>query len=858
MIRIVFAGLLAALGVAPAAAVNVPEAAAVGRVFDFGAEDLVAPGADAVGVGTGPQGFHWTTPPEAVLDREALARSRDALTRDSVVGGRIGAEIDLPAGRRLVAFWVEAGREDASSLEVAVDGAPIDLDWHAFDPRSEPREDLRAELRLGIAPVELEDARAVKIDWRARGDDSVRLAALNIVPMDGALPANLRAGVAALGDVARGARPAIAALLAEAEKAYAKDQANGALAALVFRLRALAWADLYYEGLRGWERSRRDTGLTMFDRYYQSAMLLDGLLADPTFEESGLYDRALYMRARLQYWLWREQGGPNARASAERDFDALVARGIETPLIAMYRGARIEADDPCDALADMGAPAWAVRQNEILCRTRHIAHWWIDERQAPNGELGGKLGDDVEMTRWWTMPLVAGDARTAAGWARLAEAVWSSEKLVDGYYKAPIDVEHAAEPLSDTAVSLAFSGDVAVRDRLFLAKPHFTERWTTPTGEGRRLFRAAWFGAYEIDARPPRDRDVPMNARAVKGLRYAAFLSRDPSVLDPLTEWSRAWRDIAARDDKGKPAGVVPPSVRASDGAINGDLEAWWDPQLFWRYFDWKSSKGLEIYDQLLFTAMMTGDRSFVEPIETAARLVIDLAATSEGSAAAEGSAAWAAATLADSGGFFAILEQWRLLTNDPAFDELLARRGGAYIRYRLSGDEAALADAGEPIVRHLRVNEPLLTSEALFTDRVDAAGPGEGDSYRDVIGMLTGGMTMDSPYFAVTWEDAAPGFTALVAAADDRTLSATLFPFAAPDETAATTQATARLWRLSPGRYRMRVANGVADMDCAFDVTEPGDRAPVRLAVGRVNALAIAPATATADAPPPCAPGRP
>src|SRR5690606_25070084 len=115
-------------------------------------------------------------------------------------------------------------------------------------------------------------------------------------------------------------------------------------------------------------------------------------------------------------------------------------------ILAMYAGEKVDLPDECDCLeTDASAPAWSVTQREALCRLRQICHWWVNERQAENGELGGKFGDDVEILRWWAALVLSGDNTAIRGWQRLADGVWQSKYVKEGYASQLEDVEHAAE-----------------------------------------------------------------------------------------------------------------------------------------------------------------------------------------------------------------------------------------------------------------------------------------------------------------------------------------------------------------------------------------------------------------------------
>ena len=48
-----------------------------------------------------------------------------------------------------------------------------------------------------------------------------------------------------------------------------------------------------------------------------------------------------------------------------------------------------------------GVPLWAFRQVEALGYVKNFVNWWIDNRQIENGEYGGGLSDDTDLTNMW-------------------------------------------------------------------------------------------------------------------------------------------------------------------------------------------------------------------------------------------------------------------------------------------------------------------------------------------------------------------------------------------------------------------------------------------------------------------------
>ncbi|WP_323845718.1 hypothetical protein [Microbulbifer magnicolonia] len=789
------------------------------------------------------RGYGWLPggkTPE-LLQRDELSRSRDDLTIDSLGGEELRFRIDLPKGEWLLNFWMESGTEFVNTATVTANGRPLALNWHKFERPAEPVTSLRPEYRLWQGPVSV-DKDSLELVFKG-GEDEVRLNGLQFVRAGQAPTPTRDIGRADAQDLLRlkaaghfNSTESLDAIAIHFRNRLAANPADQFAAYWLPQVEALARAEEYFEGLRGWEWARMQTGLSMFGRYNQAIMLIDGLLSTAD-KNHPLYERARYQRGRLLYWIDRESHGRHHDGWIAPDLAYLAGKHPQDNLLKMYVGGKIDEPDVCDKLsAAEQAPAWSEGQSEMLCRTRLLSNWWVQERQDENGELGGKYGDDVEMLRWWALPFLAGDPVTAEGWRKLATGVWHSDRLEDGYFKKPKDVEHASEPISDTLPLLSYLGDPLYVERLSHSARHFLERWTVEQ-DGARLFKSAWFGAHTIDERPPRNRDVPMNGRAAKAVMYYAWATGNERVISGLHEWAKGWRKAAMSDAKGKPAGLIPASVRAADGSINGDEPNWYDANMFWDYFNWEHESGQQIYDLFLSVAQLTGDDSLLQPLYASADLVAAHLAASPKPAGeyTKGSRDWAAATLASQPGFWSVLEQWRLLYDDRRYDALLMEHGSAYIKFRLSGDDRQLADAATPILDSIRYNFPMRTSEALFTDRVYIS---EEDAVPANLGMLTGGVRTSAPYAAVTWQDAPDGFAALVRDSSRDRLTVELFI----NSEAEHAPVNLRLWQLAAGDYHLSLKGSGADIHGEqISVVRPGQQLEIDVPARKRVALTIA-----------------
>ena len=512
-------------------------------------------------------------------------------------------------------------------------------------------------------------------------------------------------------------------LLKGVETALKTNPNDAFFAIWLQRLELLATAERYY-AMRGWQWADEETGFGIFDRQPQAAMLLDGFLMDDPVEIRPLIERALYSRGRLLYWMAKERGGARERAVSAKDLEVLAQKHPDDELLAMYTGRQIDPPDACDCLAPTaGAPAWSNVQREALCRLRMLVHWWVEQRQNEQGELGGKLGDDVEMLRWWAPLCLVGDETALRGWQRLADGVWYSRHVSEGYARKVADVEHAAEFIADTTpLMLLYSNDPSYEKRLAYSARHFETLWTGISAGGNRHFRSAWFSSTAINTDGPRGRDVEYNTRATQSLRYLAWRRPDPQLIRLLHEWSTAWADAAMRTDKGKPKGLIPASIRFPDDAINGDGPNWYEANMYWDFYEWQHYAGSLMLDQLLFTYTLTGDAHLLEPMFATLELIrSEQQKVSQAKLASpeEGSSTWAAVSLIHSTLFWTVVEQWRDRTGDSRWDDLIVRYGTDSGRYQTSGDERHLVNGLEVLLEDLRYNTPLKTTEAIYTDRV-------------------------------------------------------------------------------------------------------------------------------------------
>lgn len=193
-----------------------------------------------------------------------------------------------------------------------------------------------------------------------------------------------------------------------------------------------------------------------------------------------------------------------------------------------------------------GVPAWAWYPRLAWLETRRIAHWWLEERLVPTGELGGSVGDDTDFYQQFTdLPFfetdgVAAKMRDSA--ARLAELA-DKQNLRGGINIRPMDALHAYEEGINHLALMArwHYGDPIYFERCMESARNM-EKLTVVTKDGRRHFRnRERMGVPDFEK--PSEPAVDGSATPLMwhtALQVADY-NRNPSALKILREWADSW-----------------------------------------------------------------------------------------------------------------------------------------------------------------------------------------------------------------------------------------------------------------------------------------------------------------------------
>jgi hypothetical protein len=580
---------------------------------------------------------------------------------------------------------------------------------------------------------------------------------------------------------------------------------------------------------------------------------------------SALYPIWCLYRSRYLIWFQIERDDSKSRGAWYDEARSLlkVARQAfpENRIIGMYLGEPI----PWSAgfQADPNAPLWANLQREGLEKVREVIHWWIDHRQLPDGQYGGDWGDDVEMWRWWT-PILIGfdDPKIFDAQMKLSMGRLTQPELKNGYTSVMNDVEHGAEETADAllpAMHLAPEHPELKKWALRLAELMRT-RWTGLNRRGFLQYKSAYFNVFKVDALPVHACDTVYHPRAVEPALLYWLRTGDEELGKLFSAWMDTWVDAAAKEDRGKPAGIIPSAIHWPDGRVGGLSDPWWQPKIYdYDLYSWPSGMAY-MNKALMLTCFMTGNEKYLEPLLSMMRIRLEYHFNPPQQEPLPGSAAWCAlAAGEDSDGMSSFLPETvaklRLLTSIDRIDDILAKsRISGYLKMRISGDQEYLTQDLSKSMEAWRINRPAFTSEVRYTDRVlnftdRWYNHGNGWSYPTpnvalLYSMITGdpGSHTIFPLYAVRWQTQPREIAVLVTDSGRNRLNAELYHFGESDRDMG-----AIFYILKPGHYRMVItgSKGQQLADEAFTVEKRTAEVPFKLPARqlcRLQVTAVAP----------------
>ena len=157
--------------------------------------------------------------------------------------------------------------------------------------------------------------------------------------------------------------------------------------------------------------------------------------------------------------------------------------------------------------APAGMPLWAFRQVEALRYLKEFVLWYVDRRQIANGEFGGGLSDDGDLTNWWpgTAFMGAAPEKIKESLLRQTDAFYEQGMFTGGLSTIQADELHSYEE-GIQAVSqcmlLDYGNPKHIERAMETARAVMT-RVTGVNAAGHRHIRSTYFSGKVIAEEEP-------------------------------------------------------------------------------------------------------------------------------------------------------------------------------------------------------------------------------------------------------------------------------------------------------------------------------------------------------------------
>ena len=466
-----------------------------------------------------------------------------------------------------------------------------------------------------------------------------------------------------------------------------------------------------------------------------------------------------------------------------------LAEGIHVwthPSDAQPRGtARLRAEH-------QDAPAWAAYAHLCLGQFLDMAHWWIDNRQVPNGEFGSNLGDDSDLVQDWpSLALIADpDRRIRNSLNAVGNACWE-RNIESGINRRTTDALHAYEEGLNVMPHQALLdyGNPVYLERLMEAARTVEEKLMGRTANGHLHFRSWYYGSREVVTELKYGVDTTTNTLMLHPAMYLTYYNRNPRATAVCSEYVRAWLEDFYEHGKQWPGAVrfesheiLSKGRHALTGygflyLLNLVHDVTKDERIIQAFRDAGIIGGKDVHSRSIYLLEWFRQMGVFrqEPKYLSRAKGIDLGSLNTGH------------------------------LSDPRYD-------WKYLQWALTNDKDALAQAARRLTERMSVTLAMQTEAEQSADRVQL-------SKKLIDRMYLGGVAVQRnelyPRHAVSYEGLSRNFAALVLDSTPKSLRVLFYSFEKRVQ-----KGRMRMWCLENGTYRVRFGPD-ADQDDRIDEVE-------------------------------------
>ncbi|KAK0351291.1 hypothetical protein LTR94_025519, partial [Friedmanniomyces endolithicus] len=249
-----------------------------------------------------------------------------------------------------------------------------------------------------------------------------------------------------------------------------------------------------------------------------------------------------------------------------------------------------------------GAPAWAWGQTQALRQASDFVSWWIDHRQV-EGEFGGGLSDDTDLTNQWPGLALMGVKPDAlnASLSEMIEAIYRNGMFTRGLGTIVTDELHVYEEGINAISQSAYMnpGDPLTLERLMQTAERYKDL-TAVNPLGRRLLVSNYFGGDHIVTEAPWQWSKPYSYMIFHPGVLLVDYNGSPELKRLLLELADGYLAHGVQDAQGQ--WTYPTEINWPDSAVRGGTSPQQTNLLMWAAWRW------------------TGDERYLRPIEQVLR----------------------------------------------------------------------------------------------------------------------------------------------------------------------------------------------------------------------------------------------
>ena len=435
-----------------------------------------------------------------------------------------------------------------------------------------------------------------------------------------------------------------------------------------------------------------------------------------------------------------------------------------------------------------GVPLWASRQVELLGSISNLVNWYIDHRQIDNGEFGGGLSDDGDLTNVWpgTAFMGADPEKIRASLLREMDAFYANGMFTNGLSTIQTDELHSYEEgIQALGQSLLLDYGSPKQLERAMQTASATEHITGVNAAGHRHIRSSYFSGTVVAEEGVWGWSKPSSYLMLQPSLALVDYNGSPRVKKWLLELADGL--LAHRTTGANGAAVWPTAIEfATDKGITApSAERTWP--LLWAAFRW------------------TGDRKYLQPfLDAGPRSLRDLGANALDQMGMRDR--WKASILSAAGGVGA--------------DEATK-----HLAWQVSGDTSYLESLYTGQVETSALRDYINTEGSPWIDRVTVV---DAEVQRARLGGIALVRNQIVPGHAVSWRFDKAG--------DERKVGI-LIPDATPTHVriqafnldAAPVTAHLTGWDVAPGTWKVTIGNEVRTVPFEKTIELPVTFAPKR-----------------------------